>query len=591
MNKTFEDFGIKGVKIPGTAVQRVQCPKCAGKTPTNSLTVWLVDGGRDGTWSCAKCNWGKGLRLNSSGANYGNSYAYTPLEKKPTFHELGDSQVAWLTARGISRAVLNRNRVVCAENFFAQIQAKRPCLAFQYFVGGELVNVKYRDKDKHFAQTTGGHRALYKIDDLAGSTDAIICEGEIDALSFEVAGFTNAVSVPDGAPAEGSKNLDVKLAFLEYCYPYYKHIERWYIACDNDNPGRLLAEELARRLGKRRAYMVRFPAGSKDANDVLVKHGAQALKACIDNAELYPVDGAIDPESRFDYLDDIYEYGFTQGARTVELPIFDSHLEFHAGQLTVVTGIPSHGKSTFVDNIAVYLNQNSGWKTAFFTPENSPLELHLIRMVSIIAGATMLKTYNTYIDRQKYDRAKAQIRGQYFYIQPPNDLFTIDKILEIAEYYVAAKGVKMLVIDPWNSILHNRSREQNETEYTARALNQIKYAARHFGTHNIVVAHPTKMPKINGQTDEVINYEAPSLYNISGSANWYNIADNGIIVYRHRLSKDESETRLIIEKIKHKYYGKTGQILLKMDVASERFSEMNGQNFKNSHIEENYRNF
>ena len=79
------------------------------------------------------------------------------------------------------------------------------------------------------------------------------------------------------------------------------------LATDNDEPGQALAEELARRLGRERCWRVRFPTGDldpaaplsdapppgfrKDANDVLLNDGPEALQALIDKADPYPIRG------------------------------------------------------------------------------------------------------------------------------------------------------------------------------------------------------------------------------------------------------------------------------------------------------------
>ena len=43
----------------------------------------------------------------------------------------------------------------------------------------------------------------------------------------------------------------------------------------------------------------------------------------------------------------------------------------YTGQFITVTGIPSSGKSDFVDQMVVGYNANYGWKTAFASPENA----------------------------------------------------------------------------------------------------------------------------------------------------------------------------------------------------------------------------
>jgi twinkle protein len=43
----------------------------------------------------------------------------------------------------------------------------------------------------------------------------------------------------------------------------------------------------------------------------------------------------------------------------------------YTGQFITVTGIPSSGKSDFVDQMVVGYNKQYGWKTAFASPENA----------------------------------------------------------------------------------------------------------------------------------------------------------------------------------------------------------------------------
>jgi twinkle protein len=122
-------------------------------------------------------------------------------------------------------------------------------------------------------------------------------EGELDKLSLEEAGFTSVISVPSGAlpprrapsataassgapapaaPLEPDARLDTKLAFLRRAWPVLKDTERILLATDGDAPGAALAEELARRLGRGRCWLLRWPAGCKDANDMLMGRDLQA---------------------------------------------------------------------------------------------------------------------------------------------------------------------------------------------------------------------------------------------------------------------------------------------------------------------------
>lgn len=562
---TFEQLGIRGVNPNGADKQYVQCPKCRPhqRTPTDCLTVWV----KDGTFSCNKCFWGKGIKVGST-----NIREWRQATPKAPLTTPSDKMYEWFAKRGIPRGVVDRNRITRSVHWFPQVKEERPATCFAYYVGDTLTNIKYRDREKNFSQLPGADQTFYKINDIAESSTAIICEGEIDALSFEVAGMTNAISVPGGAPNPEARNVDQKLAFLEDSRFLLSHIDKFYIATDNDGPGIRLREELSRRLGRSKCWVVRFPDGCKDANDVLVRHGAERLALCIDQAELYPVEGAVDAASRFENLDDLHEYGFPDGART-GWEQFDEHFMHYPGQLTIVTGIPGHGKSNFLDDLSHRLAALYGWKWGLFSPEHNPIEIHELRLAEIFVGKPFLPSYNGQMSREDLQVAKEFIRGHYHYILPENEEYTIDNILTVAEYYVQAKGIRGLILDPWNTIEHQAGPDQSETLYTAKILNKIKSFARAQGIHIFLVAHPTKMETIGRKKDsEVTNYQIPNLYNISGSAHWFNIADNGMTVYRHYFEDGTSQTHVYIQKVKHRFIGKTGKVMFNFDRSCSRFS-------------------
>ncbi|MGR3219195.1 MAG: toprim domain-containing protein, partial [Candidatus Anammoxibacter sp.] len=172
--------------------------------------------------------------------------------------------------RGISQSVLERNKI--------KFNGRE--ILFPYFRNGEIVNIKYRGKDKSFRQEKGTEKIFYGLDDIKGQDIAIIVEGEFDKLAFEVAGYTNVISVPDGAPAPNAKSFASKFNYIPNCEEELKHVNKFYLAVDNDEPGQKLQEELARRLSPEKCWIMTYPDGCKDINDVLVKHGATKIMQC-----------------------------------------------------------------------------------------------------------------------------------------------------------------------------------------------------------------------------------------------------------------------------------------------------------------------
>ncbi|XP_031736132.1 primase homolog protein isoform X4 [Cucumis sativus] len=171
-------------------------------------------------------------------------------------------------------------------------------IAFTYRQNGQLVGCKYRTMDKRFWQEKGTAKFLYGIDDINDADELIIVEGEMDKLSVEEAGFLNCISVPGGAPNKVSTDTvppiekDTAYQYLWSCKDYLDKVSRVILATDSDVPGQALAEELARRLGKNRCWRVSWPYKDgfnrfKDANEVLVHLGPDALKKAIEDAKFY----------------------------------------------------------------------------------------------------------------------------------------------------------------------------------------------------------------------------------------------------------------------------------------------------------------
>ncbi len=204
-----------------------------------------------------------------------------PLDLKLPDSGLPESVSDFFKDRGISQTILKRNK----------IGYKNSAIIFPYFRNGKVVNIKYRTLDKKFRQQAGAEKIFYAIDDITNCDTAIIVEGEIDKLSLEQAGYTNVLSVPDGAPAPNTKAYESKFSYIENCEKELEGITKIVIAVDSDAPGKKLEYELSRRLDPARCWHVTWPHGCKDANEVLTKLSAAELRKTIDSPSPVPVEG------------------------------------------------------------------------------------------------------------------------------------------------------------------------------------------------------------------------------------------------------------------------------------------------------------
>ena len=156
---------------------------------------------------------------------------------------VSDKVVEWFKTRGISSQTLTDLQISEGPEWMPQTGKTENVIKFNYFMGGELTNVKYRDGRKNFKLFKGAEKVFYNIDSIVGYEYCVIVEGEMDVLALHEAGITNAISVPNGATLN-SNNLD----YLDSCIDYFEDKEKIILAVDSDEAGQALQTELIRRL-------------------------------------------------------------------------------------------------------------------------------------------------------------------------------------------------------------------------------------------------------------------------------------------------------------------------------------------------------
>lgn len=465
---------------------------------------------------------------------------------------LEERALKWFAGRGISEQTLLDLKVTEGQERMPQ-KENRPCntVQFNYYKNGELVNTKFRTGDKCFKMVSGAELLPYNIDAIKGEKTCIITEGEMDAISFYEIGFHNVVSVPNGANA----NLEYLDDYME---DYFEDKETIYVASDSDTKGEVLKNELLRRFGIERCKVVEYGEGCKDANEHLMKYGRESLKNALLGAKEVKVEGIFSVSDFEGSLDTLYQNGMQKGV-TIGLEGFDNLCSFETKRLCIVTGIPGSGKSEFIDEIAERINMRYGWRWAFFSPENAPLSYHASKLIEKFTGKKFGR--NT-LPLGEYSMAKQHLDRDFSFISP-TDNFRLDNILEKARVLVRRRGIKGLVIDPYNR-LESEMGTRNETLYISEVLDKLTNFAQLNDVLVVLMAHPTKLQK-DKNTGEI---SVPTLYDIAGSANFYNKADFGIIVHRDRL---ENTTQIHVAKVKFRHLGVPGMCLTKYNINNGRY--------------------
>lgn len=458
-------------------------------------------------------------------------------------------------------------------------------LCFPYFEHGVEVNCKYRwaqDGERRFMQKKGAVKTIYNADVLlneetmarleAGTDSLIWTEGEFDVQAGKESGYETIVSVPDGAPPARDKNGnliavpddardvdpedDDKFAFMVRHMQRIMAVKYHIIATDADEPGRRLAKELVRRIGPAKCYWIQYPQdevvpdkktgelrGCKDLNEVKQYLGAEKVREIIENAKEWPVKGLFK-------LSDYPEIAIPEMVEAGISKELDEKMKFYQGQFIVCTGIPNVGKSTFMNQVAVRLAMRHKWPIAMFSGEKSVKPFLAYELMT--AFLEKERAAWTPEDRK---RAEAFVERYFYFIDYDDDNddveVDLDFVLDRAAAAVFRYGVKMLMIDPWNELEHNRPNSMSLTEYVGKAIKKMKRFGNRFGCATCVVAHPTKL---EGKM-------IPGLYNISDSAHWANKPDLGIVVHACRPDEAPNERTIFIPKVRLKRIaGNTGSV-------------------------------
>jgi len=528
---TFNQHSLEQGKTQGI------CPLCsADRQPKNKKAQCASYDWERGLGTCHNCD--TSFQLHTYQRKGASEKVYVRPEQSAIHSEPGTQVEGWFETRGISKKTLTDLKVTEGKEFMPQTGKNENAIQFNYFMGDQLINVKYRDGRKNFKLYKGAEKIFYNINSIVGYDSAVIVEGEMDVLALHEAGIKNVVSVPNGATLNNN-NLD----YLDNCIDYFEDKEKVILAVDSDEAGQALQKELVRRLGAEICFLVTFD-DCKDANEYLTKYDKQKLKDRILNAKPVPLENVTTFRDIEDDITDFVRNGFKKGFQ-IGLENFDNIFSTYTGQFITVTGIPSSGKSDFVDQMVVGYNKNYGWKTAFASPENAPTYLH--------AHKLMRKTWQgmpsaSDIGSDQWNTVADHCNSSYFHIDM--ERYTLESVLRKGAELVKRKGIKCLVIDPFNKIRDVDCKTEDVNRYTMEYLTKIEVFAKKYDVLVFIVAHPTKMYKTqDGKIEE------PTMYNIKGGGEWYDASYHGILVHRDYEAKT---VKAKVLKVKFQNLGENG---------------------------------
>ena len=576
----FGSWDELGITIPNGRISgkfETTCPKCSpyrknGNKLKKCLTVNLDT-------KYFKCH-NDGCEQYGYIVNRGDRKEYLrpdPIQPKDIKNPISLNWVDYFSSRKIGVNTLMKLKVLSTPYKFPQNDfAESEAIAFPYYHNETLLFYKYRGINKEFSMSKAPQLIFWNINCILGSPkntvkDVIICEGEIDVLSWVECGFERVVSVPNGATLSTNPT---QYQYLDRTIAMFEKVGTIYISTDNDEAGQKLKEDLVRRLGREKCKIVKLPDNCKDANDVLkLENGAKLLKECFEKADWYPITGIkrfSDIESKFDNI----RNGEIKYYKKLGWKPVDDLITFNNGNaVTLVSGAPNSAKSQFALEIAVRQSIIHGMKWAIFSNESGESEDVFTLIFKIFTGQRLSKneTWNIPLATDDLYLYTKSFMSNHFTIIDDVDLktLTFSEFLEICEQLVKKYGVSGAIGDPFNNFT-NAFNEHSPmmSDSLNTTLMEAKKFCKKYDLHLIIVPHPSSLSATNGMIK--------SAYSINGGAVWANKPDNVILLNRQAETADYhnglgDDVEILVEKVKKNFAGRKGKALLKYHVATGRF--------------------
>ena len=152
----FNQYDLEVGKAQGT------CPLCSSSRKDKNKKA-----------QCASYDWSRGLgtchncdqtfQLHTFQRKGASEKVYIRPDTPANFNEVSTNVETWFGTRGISKKTLSDLQVSEGLEWMPQTSKQENTIQFNYFMGDQLINVKYRDGRKNFGKLTVLHRVIAKV--------------------------------------------------------------------------------------------------------------------------------------------------------------------------------------------------------------------------------------------------------------------------------------------------------------------------------------------------------------------------------------------------------------------------------------------
>ena len=442
---------------------------------------------------------------------------------------LSNKNIQYIKSRGFTEETIKQ---------FKLFDSKDGKISFPFIKNYKQVNVKYRTIDKKFSQETGAERTLFNIDFVSGNI-LTITEGEFDCMALVQYGLKNITSLPSGTQDQ---------KWIENEWEWLEKFTTIYLCMDNDTAGNTAVSLLVSRLGRWRCKSVVFP--HKDANDCLKANVTiDKINECFDNAEEFPP--AILKRAG-NYYEEVVEMFLDPkkfNGTSTGFPGLDYYLKgWRKGEVTVWSGSNNAGKSTFLNQVMLFLAQKM-IKSCMASFELKPGRYLKWAVTQALGGETqdVNKIMSVFIWMHDYLFVMDTVKKA-----EPKDIF------EVFEYAARRHGVEHFFIDSLMKInIRGNDKYDQQSDFVAKLTD----FAKEYQCHVHLVAHPRKGETDNKKTGKV---------DVGGAGDITNLADNVLIAWRPE-EKKENEPDMVLFVKKNREFGEIGGVKLYFDKVARRF--------------------
>lgn len=365
--------------------------------------------------------------------------------------------------------------------------------------------------------------------------------------------------------ASGSRNIYIhKLAGAccrfgidEYTAKELLHQE--YLSTDSD----FKVDEMDKAVQS--AYRRNTPNSAEFDSNTFVEKGTKKEVIIIEDTD-YVVDviyGEDAKEGALRLFRNGYEYAETTGIAEI-----DKVFKWKKGEVSVLTGIGNHGKSTFWAFMMMNKSALDGTRWGLFSPESYPAHEFYHSLTEMAIGSQCNPYAKNCPSEDLYLLVYNWISEHFYFVYPKEQSPTPEYIKSRFLELIIKHKVTGCVIDPFNQMVNDYG--ARDDKYLESFLGDISNFARANNVFLTIVAHPKQMRK-----NDSGEYECPNIYDLANGAMWSNKVDNILVYYlpnRNNFPEDNT-CQIHTKKIKRrKIVGDIGTVEFKYLSNSRRFN-------------------